>query len=223
MKPTPTGEPAHWVINTLGDFAHGVTSVVPRDYEVYLRVFHPFRMNDNTTRSWREIAERVGREPHPLMQIDRLLSGFDHDDYYDHAPLDGQVPGDIAQVLTGRLRAHTSTPDRCFHAFWTGFGGMPAIAPTFDIPGRTMRLYEGTIDDAEQGIVLDDKAVRTTYRPNIWWPEDRAWCVATEIDFPCTYVGCTRTAADDLQARSLEIAEVRPDDPVTFDSGPVYR
>jgi hypothetical protein len=25
--------------------------------------------------------------------------------------------------------------------------------------------------------------------PNPWWPEDRAWCVATEIDLPYTYVG----------------------------------
>ena len=25
--------------------------------------------------------------------------------------------------------------------------------------------------------------------PNIWWPEDRAWCVATDIDLYDTYVG----------------------------------
>lgn len=25
--------------------------------------------------------------------------------------------------------------------------------------------------------------------PNLWWPQDRAWCVASEIDLPWTYVG----------------------------------
>ena len=25
--------------------------------------------------------------------------------------------------------------------------------------------------------------------PNLWWPEDRAWIVATEIDFMETYIG----------------------------------
>ncbi len=25
--------------------------------------------------------------------------------------------------------------------------------------------------------------------PNLWWPEDRAWFVATEIDLAWTYVG----------------------------------
>ena len=30
------------------------------------------------------------------------------------------------------------------------------------------------------------------YSPNIWWPEDRAWCVATDIDLFDTYVGGSR-------------------------------
>jgi hypothetical protein len=25
--------------------------------------------------------------------------------------------------------------------------------------------------------------------PNLWWPDDRAWFVATEIDFDSTFVG----------------------------------
>jgi hypothetical protein len=27
--------------------------------------------------------------------------------------------------------------------------------------------------------------------PNIWWPDDHSWCVATEIDLDSTYVGGT--------------------------------
>lgn len=30
--------------------------------------------------------------------------------------------------------------------------------------------------------------------PNLWWPADRTWCVASEIDLECTYVGGTKAA-----------------------------
>ena len=30
------------------------------------------------------------------------------------------------------------------------------------------------------------------HSPNIWWPEDHAWCVATDIDLFDTYVGGSR-------------------------------
>ena len=34
---------------------------------------------------------------------------------------------------------------------------------------------------------------RHTHRArHIWWPEDRAWCVATDIDLCDTYVGGSR-------------------------------
>jgi hypothetical protein len=33
---------------------------------------------------------------------------------------------------------------------------------------------------------------------NLWWPDDRAWCVATEIDFNTTYVGGSTAGVEDL-------------------------
>ena len=45
--------------------------------------------------------------------------------------------------------------------------------------------------------------------PNIWWPDDRAWCVVTEVDGYSSYLGGTREcvasvlAADDLEAISV--------------------
>ena len=35
---------------------------------------------------------------------------------------------------------------------------------------------------------------------NLWWPEDRSWCVATEIDFNATYVAGTQVLVDALLA-----------------------
>ena len=30
------------------------------------------------------------------------------------------------------------------------------------------------------------------YSPSIWWPEDRAWCVTTDVDLFDTFVGGSR-------------------------------
>ena len=34
--------------------------------------------------------------------------------------------------------------------------------------------------------------------PNIWWPEDRAWCVATDIDSFDTYVGGSKPCIEQV-------------------------
>ena len=46
-----------------------------------------------------------------------------------------------------------------------------------------------------------------------------AWCVATEIDLFCTYVGGSRALIDALLAdERLEVWEAHLDDPITYDS-----
>ena len=48
---------------------------------------------------------------------------------------------------------------------------------------------------------------------NLWWPKDRAWCVATEIDFDTTYIGGTQSAISAILAcEALEAYQVEPTD-----------
>lgn len=48
--------------------------------------------------------------------------------------------------------------------------------------------------------------------PNLLWPADRAWFLATEIDFDSTLIGGSRELLDDILAnRQLEAAEVTED------------
>ena len=42
----------------------------------------------------------------------------------------------------------------------------------------------------------------------MWWPEDRLWFVATEIDLNSTLVACTRACAQALLETELEVMEV---------------
>jgi hypothetical protein len=46
-----------------------------------------------------------------------------------------------------------------------------------------------------------DSCVVTSVVPaNLWWPDDRAWCVATEIDLAWTYVGGPAALIGDVLA-----------------------
>jgi len=54
---------------------------------------------------------------------------------------------------------------------------------------------------------------------SLWWPEDRAWFVATEIDLNSTYVGGSTSTIEALLASpGLEAFPVTPNDPTDWTS-----
>jgi hypothetical protein len=55
--------------------------------------------------------------------------------------------------------------------------------------------------------------------PNIWWPDDRAWCVATELDGYSSYVGGSRACIDSVLA-SPDVETIGVDPTVRMDPGP---
>ena len=46
----------------------------------------------------------------------------------------------------------------------------------------------------------------------MWWPKDRAWCVASEIDLPWTYVGASASIVADLLAEPRIAAQPASED-----------
>ena len=76
-----------------------------------------------------------------------------------------------------------------------------ARLPRFEHPGRSYLLGRGPIGLALNWTVNPlplAPGKRWGYRRQIWWPEDRAWVVATEIDFDSTIVATTNTGAEAL-------------------------
>lgn len=54
---------------------------------------------------------------------------------------------------------------------------------------------------------------------NLWWPEDCAWCVHTEIDLNTTYIGGSQKMIDALVAQpGLETYQLEPTDEVVSDT-----
>jgi hypothetical protein len=165
---------ADWIVERLHPFAVDVGSLVPEGFQAYARVLH-----------------RAGQL--------------------------GSLEPDELEALVELLGPHTGSPGSCWFGLWEGYGWMQGGAavgwltldrprrwfrrrrprprsiepvappgPRVQIPGRSLVLYRGAIGAAAA-------FCRFPYgqSPNLWWPEDRAWCVASEIDLASTYLGGT--------------------------------
>lgn len=157
------------------------------------------------------------------------------------APRVGSLERDELDALIELMADGTSSPDSCWFGIWDGYGWMrgfpaydelhpiaevggrrpepiaseiPPPAPTTPrlmINGRALVLYRGSIDQAKAFCKASAEQ-----SPNLWWPDDRAWCVATEIDFSSTYIGGSDALVEKLRHDvRLEAIRVDPTDRVT--------
>jgi hypothetical protein len=96
--------------------------------------------------------------------------------------------------------------------------------PRLRLPGRDYVVLRGPLfgaPDAGRGLA---PAATGRLGPNLWWPEDRAWVVASEIDLDSTYVAGSRALVDHiLAAPALEAFESFANAPVDVDSDTINR
>ncbi len=147
------------------------------------------------------------------MQFERIAGLSEETIYPDppwgHRPQEGSIPEAECRTLMNILRGFTSTPESCFFGLWEGYGNIDDRLYPKDARvkgcGRNYLLFRGPLE----GVMafLDEAGFPFwAYSPNVWWPEDRAWCVATDIDLCDTYVGgsveCVQAVLDhpDLEA-----------------------
>lgn len=166
---------------------------------------------------------------------------------WNYEPRDGVLPDRQVRALAALLSEHTTTPDQCWFCLWEGQGylhpgGMaPLIAISATGPrllrwlrlraarrrlrrrkprrisgrrvtpnaARSYLLFSGSVSDAagwEDG-------------PNLWWPDDRAWCMASEIDHSYSYVGGSAELINEVLAHpALEAVPAKITDGITYDS-----
>ena len=109
------------------------------------------------------------------------------------------------------LTRNTTTPNDCWFAVWEGNTALDDIrvtAPTAEIAGYNYFLLRGPIERATDTL--------RGLSPNLWWPNDHAWCVAQHFDFPCAYIGGSRDAVADLLALTdIDSSPVRVDQIIT--------
>ncbi|MDE3139662.1 MAG: hypothetical protein KGL05_07500 [Acidobacteriota bacterium] len=79
--------------------------------------------------------------------------------------------------------------------------------PVFELPWRSYAMFEGPVAGATYF------SVSRFQSPNLWWPDDRSWCVASEIDLAWTYVAGSKSLIDELLSNPrIEALEASPDD-----------
>lgn len=199
----------------MGPFGSGVGSLVPGGFDAYARILHPAVSREGTPVRWDAVAAWSGGALHPGVQFEAMArprrSVAIEQAPFDQPPPVGRLPEPIFAVLCEVLATYTGSAGRCWFCLWDGYGwvagssstdtldGGARVPPAFEraviegprvrLPEREYLLFEGPLDAAsEMGWRLDGRLV-SPQSPNIFWPDDRAWCVATEIDLDSTFVG----------------------------------
>jgi hypothetical protein len=234
----PAGQ-EKWIAERLAPFgAYVVTSVVPGGFDAYARILHPATdpLTDEPVVRWAEAAEWSGMPLGRGAQFHSIALPPHQPDGpvpWKSPPLQGSLYPPDAEALATILRRWTGTPQRCWFCVWDGYGwdglvlttpgedpfGVPDPVPPeirggarVHLPNRDYLLYTGPVEavTATTGISGDEQTA------NLWWPDDRAWCVATEIDLAWTYVGGPAGLVESvLHDERVEAMPAGPHDPLT--------
>lgn len=181
---------------------------MPSGYDSYSRIFYPFQDDhEEVTLCWSEVAETNGWAVHPEMtpeSIARPAQGAKPTRSPVKAMVLPYLPEGQLAALAGILKRHTTTPDLCWFGIWEGYGnlgigrGKLDEPPRFSLEWRDYLLYRGQLDGWRGLADSGSNAV-----PELWWPDDRAWVLATDCDFSWAYVGGTTALIDELVASSV--------------------
>lgn len=163
-------------------------------------------------------------------------------------PERGNLIPEVLGPLCDLLAGHTATPEDCFFCLWEGWGWIDGnvtvlrastggaaigseepIAPAFSaeelsrprvhLPRRDYLLLAGSLAAALQIGCWVSADWFDPQSPNLFWPADQAWCVASEIDFDSTLLGGTTELIEAvLEAPTLDSWPVGPDDSLAFDA-----
>jgi hypothetical protein len=198
-----------WLAESLDEIDEWValSCVVPPVFQAYARILHPVsavRSHDApqgprpADASWSDVAGTTGRQMHPRVQFDSLI-GVERGGDRDWEAEVGTLSPDLWEELSDVLRHHAADPSSCYFALWDGWGwasgnvepaALPAEAvqgPRLSLEARDYLLFDGPLDAWASLFV--DRLEGHWQSPQLCWPRDRTWCVATEIDYDSTYIG----------------------------------
>jgi hypothetical protein len=223
---------ADWVRSALRPWTNRgirhVATLVPADYPAHARVLHRASTRTQDVR-WADIAARTGQRLTAETSYGEV-TGW-HPDAEHQSPPDpwleperGSLRPDECAAVAEVLARNTDTPDDCRFCIWEGYGWAELTrkaegAPLVALEHRKCVLFRGPVSAA------------TAFRsepwfqsPTLWWPKDRAWCVASELDIYSTYVAATTSALRALVDHpALEVLECTPDQDIDHGPHPTMR
>ncbi|TLW90654.1 hypothetical protein FFT09_20105 [Saccharomonospora piscinae] len=213
-----------------------IRALVPDMYPQYVRLLHPAyqeRPKGKRMVQWKEIAAYTNRVFHPLVQFPNLVglrlqqyeSGINENEGkygpWTDPPEQGTLPPEIIGSVVEVLRRCTDTPDNCFFALWSGWADVRRLdiakAAHLRLPGRDYIVFQGAIDTAKQSVF------KWRFQAmNLWWPADRRWFLATDIDLESTYIGIDDNGMEAMMNQDLlETIATDPNNGITTSSDSV--
>lgn len=190
---------ASWIGDNLQPGAFQVGMMVPDCFEAYARLFFPFvgeriysddRAVDNERITWAETARRNGRVAHALMEAETISAANQPPQLYSSFSTDQET------ALWPILERHTGSQQAWF-LLWDGFGGVDPRPfeshPKVEHWGRSYHLLHGPL------------AARDGFSdpPSYIWPDDRAWCLITDIDWYWAYAAGTKACIHEIVATPI--------------------
>ncbi|WP_063023530.1 hypothetical protein [Nocardia niwae] len=219
LRHEPDVSKAAWFTER-GDPWMQLCSIGPSGFARYARLFHPVAPRDDPS------------DPAILLNLE--------------GDLDSEVLQRLVAILAGHTGTPEECYFGLWDGFGDIHGGSsvavafsvgepvdltaaPTVAPAFPphvlegprlrIPARDYLLFRGPLGEAGQWGAADllPDWPRTINSPNLIWPADQAWFVATEIDLPWTGVAGSAALIEALRAdAALDTEEVQPSSDLSY-------
>lgn len=208
VEPPSTSAAAEWV----GGARHGevgtVGSLVPNDYEAFLRVRAPAGGIEDWWTPYRDlfvvvaaVGERHTTSPDRAWFAVWEGHGFDNGTTrvaWRDPPPDEQTRL-AREAARARLRAES---ERRNAETRTALLQVPRV----ELPHRTYYLMTGPVAAATQ--LSEPGSPSVWLHPDLFWPDDRQWFVATDVDFWSLYIGGDREFITELTLSVSTEAEI---------------
>jgi hypothetical protein len=126
--------------------------------------------------------------------------------------------GTLGQIVLSQ-RDEPVTPAKAEEIISPAFSAEELARERVRLPGRDYLLLEGPLSAAVKIGYWGSSTWFLHQSPNLFWPADRAWCVASEIDYDSTLIGgSTGLIETILDAPRFDAWPVAPTDSLAYDA-----
>ncbi len=211
VRPASTVASAGWLARSCRGAPGTVGALVPNEYESVLRVFPPPPHPDEWWALYHGVYDVVAsigarHTSSPDRAWFAIWEGHGFDTATTHIAVRGPLDADAQRSLRAQRDALREQDRRRNAAIRTALDELPRL----DRPDRTYVLLEGPVSAVTE--LRDPGSVdgASWRHPDLFWPDDRRWFVATDVDFWSLYIGgdtaFVRELAPEMPTRCEQVA-----------------
>ncbi len=197
LRAAESADPAKWIAESLRGQPGTVGALVPNLFQSTLRLHAPDPTPDGWWELYRDLFDLVASvgaryTSTPTLAWFAIWEGHGFDTSTSHIAW-RDPPADNADRQWREVqRERQRNADRERH---DRIGPALASVPRFALPDRAHYLVHGPLSAMTELRYPDDEDWRN---PDLFWPDDRSWFAATDVDFWSLYVGGSTAFTSEL-------------------------